>query len=299
MMSKVDGYVHLENGQRLFYQSFGEGTQTVVVPAAHWLASDFNHLADGDRRLLFYDQRGRGGSDTINEDSLVWLDYEIDDIETIRGHFGIGKMALVGWSYLGAVTALYAQSHPQHVDRLVLMCSVAIRSGAEYIDEEIAEKKAESRIDKNALKELEDMRKAGLDKSDPTRYCREDHKVFRPQQMGKPGALSRMRSDPCVYQNEWVRNLSSLWEKRFPPESWERDWRGIMADMEVPTLVIHGGEDLIPMETAREWAATLPNSRLFVIPESGHFPHLEDPDIFFPAVDVFLRGEWPNGSIEI
>ena len=158
-----------------------------MIPAAHWLAADFDNLRNDDRRLLFYDQRGRGGSDPVKEDSLVWLDYEIDDTEAIREHFGISKISLVGWSYLSAVVALYAQAYPQFVDRLILMCPVAIRSEAEYMDEEAVE----------------------------------------------------------------------------------------------------------------EWVKTLPCARLFLIPESGHFPHLEDPGIFFPALDVFLRGNWPEGSIEI
>jgi proline iminopeptidase len=69
-----------------------------------------------------------------------------------------------------------------------------------------------------------------------------------------------------------------------------------LISIKVPTLVIHGTEDLIPLESAREWAATLPNARLFTIPEVGHYPHLEAPEIFFPAVDQFLSGEWPEGA---
>jgi len=58
-------------------------------------------------------------------------------------------------------------------------------------------------------------------------------------------------------------------------------------------LVIHGTEDLIPLESSREWAATLSNARLLVIQGSGHFPHLEFPEVYFPAVNCFLAGEWP------
>ena len=117
--------------------------------------------------------------------------------------------------------------------------------------------------------------------------------------MGKREALSRKQSDPCKYENEYVHHLSEHWEKRFPAHTWERDWRDIMSRVDIPTLVIHGGEDLIPVEAVEEWVKTLPCARLFLIPESGHFPHLEDPGIFFPALDVFLRGNWPEGSIEI
>jgi hypothetical protein len=36
-----------------------------------------------------------------------------------------------------------------------------------------------------------------------------------------------------------------------------------------------------------------------VIPEAGHLPFVEKPDLFFPAVDAFLKGNWPDGAEEI
>ncbi|WP_309890623.1 hypothetical protein [Archangium sp.] len=51
-----------------------------------------------------------------------------------------------------------------------------------------------------------------------------------------------------------------------------------------------------PLEGAREWAASIPGARLLAIPGAGHAPHLERPDLFFPAVDAFLAGGWPEGA---
>ena len=65
-----------------------------------------------------------------------------------------------------------------------------------------------------------------------------------------------------------------------------------------PALVIHGTEDLIPLESSKEWVDTLPNARLLMIEGSGHYPHLEFPEIYYPAVDQFLKGEWPGGAME-
>jgi pimeloyl-ACP methyl ester carboxylesterase len=50
------------------------------------------------------------------------------------------------------------------------------------------------------------------------------------------------------------------------------------------------------MASAREWAASLPNGRLLVIEQSGHFPFVERPDAFFPAARAFLHGEWPPAA---
>ncbi len=60
-------------------------------------------------------------------------------------------------------------------------------------------------------------------------------------------------------------------------------------------LAIHGTEDrLAPCEGAREWVRAFPDARLLSLPGVGHLPFVERPAIFFPAVDPFLKGEWPN-----
>lgn len=296
-MRDNEGYVPVEEGVRLYYRTVGSGPNTVVIPNARSLAADFESLAQG-HRLIFYDSRGRGGSDAIVDESLVWTDYEIGDLEAVRQHFGLEKMSLIGWSYLGGVTALYAMKYPERVSRLVLMCSVSPRWPAPHDDFEELGRKGESRIDPEGVKRLEEMRQAGIELEDPVGYCREYNRVYLPRQMGRPEALVRMRSDPCVFANEWPRNLEEHWRKHFPPESMEWDWRSRLSSLKAPTLVIHGTEDLITLESSHEWVTALPQASLLVIEGSGHFPHLEAPEVFFPAVGRFLSGEWSEEAME-
>lgn len=289
-MTDNEGYIPIEKGMRLYYRIVGAGPQTVIVPSARSLAADFEPFAQ-EHRLIFYDSRGRGGSDTIVDDSRVWTDYEIDDLEAVRQYFGLEQMALIGWSYLGGVTALYAMKYPERVSRLVLMCSVSPRWPAPHDNYEELGRKAEARTDPQGVKRLEEMRQAGVEVADMERYCREYNSVYLPRQMGKPEALARMRSDPCVFPNEWPQNLEKHWRNHFPSESMEWDWRSGLSSLQIPTLVIHGTEDLIGLESSREWVTALPQASLLVLEGSGHFPHLEVPEVFFPAVGRFLRGE--------
>lgn len=57
--------------------------------------------------------------------------------------------------------------------------------------------------------------------------------------------------------------------------------------------------DHVPLESAREWAAALPNARLLVFDASGHFPFLEVPERFFEAAETFLQGGWPTGATRV
>jgi len=79
----------------------------------------------------------------------------------------------------------------------------------------------------------------------------------------------------------------------------ERDWRRDAAQVTCPVLVIQGLEDLIPVASSREWAASFPEARLFTMAGSGHYPWIEDAGTFFPVALQFLREGWPQGAVQI
>jgi pimeloyl-ACP methyl ester carboxylesterase len=187
----------------------------------------------------------------------------------------------------GPIAARYAAANPQFVTHLIMMCPGHIRSEAPYLDMQAIRQKAEARIDSAGLQQLEALKQKGVDIADPETYCKEHQKVYLARQMAKPEALANMKSNVCAYENQWPRNLIAFIQKLPPPGQY--DWREIAASIKVPTLVIHGSEDLIPLESSAEWAETIPNATLEVIEGSGHYPHLEAPDVFFAVVNRFLR----------
>jgi pimeloyl-ACP methyl ester carboxylesterase len=50
------------------------------------------------------------------------------------------------------------------------------------------------------------------------------------------------------------------------------------------------------MESACEWTKLVQDGRLLVVPEAGHLPWLEQPELFFSAVAAFLGGVWPENA---
>jgi proline iminopeptidase len=297
-MSEQEGYLSIENGLQLYYHTLGDGPIAVLIPAASCLLEDLRPLAKS-RKLVFYDQRGRGKSDRDPDPGHIWTDYEVRDMEAVRQQLGLEQVDLLGWSYLGGIIALYAAQHLERVQRMVMMCPVSPRSPAPYDDPEAAEQKEQSRIDPAEAAHLRELMASGKHISDAEGFCREFQRVIVPRQMGRPDGLARMKSDPCAYPNEWWHNLHEHHEIHFPPDTRSNyDLRDQASRVTAPTLVIHGTEDLIPLESSKEWVDTLPDARLFVIEGSGHFPHLESPDIYFPTVDQFLKGKWPGDTIE-
>jgi pimeloyl-ACP methyl ester carboxylesterase len=106
----------------------GEGGLPVVLVhslagnAGHWQAQ-LAHLRR-TRRALALDLRGHGGSDVPDGG-----DYAIEalagDVAAVVDGIGLDRFALVGHSLGGGVALAYAGMHPERVDRLLLLDSIA------------------------------------------------------------------------------------------------------------------------------------------------------------------------------
>ena len=65
-----------------------------------------------------------------------------------------------------------------------------------------------------------------------------------------------------------------------------------LKDLKLPTLIISGAADMsTPPSISRMIAAEIPNSRVALIPESGHSTYWEQPDIFNRAVLDFIADQ--------
>jgi pimeloyl-ACP methyl ester carboxylesterase len=64
--------------------------------------------------------------------------------------------------------------------------------------------------------------------------------------------------------------------------------------VKAPVLVIHGAADPIPIESSEAWVQAMPNAKLLLVKGAGHVPQIEQPELFFDAVEQFLNGAWPS-----
>lgn len=271
------------------------------MPGACFLQEDLEPLAH-DRRVVFFDRSGRGRSDPITHDMPVTFASEFEDIDAIRAHLDLERFALMGWSYMGLVAGLYASDHPDVVERLLLSGAIAPRNipVAELppelrrqLDESLRRRR--ERVDVDAVQRLEEAHAAGR-WSDEASYCREHRRLTGPRQFGRPEAMLRTKADPCDLPNEWPANSAQLMQRIFSSfgETW--DVRDRIKNVHAPTLIVHGLEDLVLPNAAHLWGTLVKDARVLWLDGVGHFPWLEDPDVFFPATDAFLRGEWPAAA---
>lgn len=279
----AEDYVTAQDSLRLYARIVGHGPDTVLIPASAWLARDVTRLAPG-RTLVFYDPRGRGGSDYVRDSTHMGIEWELRDMEAVRSHFGIQEMSVMGWSYLGAVVALYAAEHPEHVRRVVQIGPMPPHSNLPEVTEQRG-----SPPDSSDLAYLARLRDEGLPEADPPAYCRAYMRIqmIRPM-MGRPEAADEARIDPCMYWNEWPEQLFRGVAHLIPQE-WDFTERA--RQVQAPVLTVHGAQDPnAPIEGGREWASLIPEARLVMLEGVGHAPWLEAPEEFFDEVDRFLGG---------
>jgi pimeloyl-ACP methyl ester carboxylesterase len=80
----------------------------------------------------------------------------------------------------------------------------------------------------------------------------------------------------------------------------EADLRDVLAQVRIPTLLVHGEHDVrAPMKVAEEIRAGIPSSRLVVLPGVGHVATVEAPDAVSRELGEFLAsvddGSWDAG----
>jgi pimeloyl-ACP methyl ester carboxylesterase len=68
------------------------------------------------------------------------------------------------------------------------------------------------------------------------------------------------------------------------------DYRALLEEIRVPTLVIGGREDrLVPPDSARRLAREVPGAQLTLIPDAGHLTPLEQPVATSRVIAEFLQ----------
>jgi pimeloyl-ACP methyl ester carboxylesterase len=75
----------------------------------------------------------------------------------------------------------------------------------------------------------------------------------------------------------------------------DADLGGRLADVSVPTLVVWGDSDgIADPDYGRAFAAAIPGARFQVLPDTGHLPQLESPQLLLDAVSEFIETHGTN-----
>lgn len=287
-----EGYVVTADSARLYYRVAGRGRDTVIAihggPGVDLesIAGDFGPL-ERAHVVVYYDQRGAGRS-TLPADTLrLSAALQVADLDAVRRHFGLARVALVAHSYGPLLAADYALAHPQAVSRMVFFGAVPPRRSdlwARY------GRTMDAHLDSAQRARLADAgRRIADTTADARQACRDYWAVaLRPRLADPARSLPRLHSDLCASDPRGIRYGLTTTNRVVMGTYGDWDLRDSLRTLRTPTLVVHGEADAIPMDLVREWTTALPDARLLAVPRAGHFAYAERPDAVWPAVLAFL-----------
>jgi proline iminopeptidase len=278
----------------LYVRDIGNGPPVIVLHGGpdfdqSYLAPDLDRWADGFH-VISYDQRGRGRSADQVRPTDVTLASDLDDLDRVRRHFGLESAIVLGHSW-GTVLALeYARRHPSHVSHLLLM-NPAPASARDYaLLRETYTREQGTDLDR----QQEIMAGSAYQEGDPaavTARYRLHFKSALKEPRDYETLMERMQAGFINQGKEGIVEARAV-EDRLMQDTWARQDYDILPELRelrIPTLVLYGDHDFIPNEIARHIAGAMPDARLVILKDCGHFAHLECAEDVRREVDRFLQ----------
>jgi pimeloyl-ACP methyl ester carboxylesterase len=260
------------------YQVFGEGPDLVYVPGwvsnveIMWddpvLASVLRRLGTFTRVILF-DKRGTGMSDSVDETDLPTLEARMDDVRAVMDAASSEQATIMGHSEGGNLSTMFAASFPERTLGLILVSTYAKRIRSE------------------------DYPWA------PTEEDRREHITHTEQTWGDPDELPEYtlgaRGDDSAFR-DWVARYFRLGASPHAAATLlqmnsQMDTRSILPTIQVPTLCIYRvGDTDVDIEEGRWIASQIPNARLVELPGSSHMFWADDATQIVDEIEEFVTG---------
>ena len=295
----MEGYFQGAGGVRLFYRVAGRDGDPILFlhggPGGGFNIGgyDMEPLAARGHRLLMFDQRGAGRSETITDATKLRLEDFVQDVEAFRAKFGLERFGIIGLSWGSIVALKYETMYPQHVTRVVFLSPMSptislYHERVKHLDSLKTDKERER--EKQAREKIRTAADAEM-----PRLCKELFQEFHRLYVVDANHLKRTRGDQCAYPVAGLRNGQFV-ARAAEASLGEWDFHPKMKTVRIPALVLEGAETNVPLDATREWAKSLPDARLLLIPNAGHMNWVDQPDAVISAMDEFFRGSWPAGS---
>lgn len=269
------------DGVRLHYEILGKGDPIVLLSGGPGFSPEYlrpvaEKLSKHYSAVLFH-QRGTGKSTLAKYDGDVMeLKNLVADLDALRRELKQEQLTIVGHSFGGILSMMYAREHPQRIRALAL-----IDSGGPTLQ-------SVPKFNANLEARFTDAEKAAIKEwSDPEKMKADRKRAVFEITKAKTSAYfadrtkAKLLIDPM---DEHTFNDAAFWA--IVMQMMALDLRSGLEKVKAPVLVIHGKQD--PLESAQEVHATFAGSRLELIDNAGHFPWLEQPERVYGALFEFL-----------
>jgi len=269
------------NGNEVYYTTNGQGRPMLLMHGGSGLDHTYfrpwlDTLSD-QVQLIYYDQLGQGRSTRPESYEGISMATWAEEADALRASLGHEHIILLGHSFGGFIAQEYALGHDDHLDGLILcdtapvldyqdviMANAQSRGTPEQVQAVIAGLSAPV-ADDASLQQL-------LTTILPLYF-----NTYVPE-------VGKQMDDAIQYSAQGFNQGMGVCLPTFNVLS-------RLGEITVPTLVMAGRHDWItpPAQGAERLHAGLPNSKLVIFEESGHFPFIEEHDKFVTTVRDWLN----------
>jgi pimeloyl-ACP methyl ester carboxylesterase len=256
------------DGFEMYYERHGErGEPLVLVHGYTGDVSDWERQLEAfaaTHRVLVMDHRGHGRSGAPRDRASYTVESMAGDVEALAAHAGFDRYHLVGHSLGGMIAQ-----------------EIALRSGERLL----------------SLTLEDTLHDFAIGPSEPVRRLFDARLRFAEEQ--GMAAVARLPAPPRAPHHppeRFAQEQARL--ARMPLDGFVGGWQALCGwagteqrahAIRTRTLVIHGELDAPVIAGSRWLAGAIPGARLEVVPEAGHSPQLERPELFNAALRRHLE----------
>lgn len=232
----------------------------------------------GQMQLVYFDHRGQGRS-ARGDPARYTLDENVEDMEALRRHLGLGPIASIGTSYGGMVAMAHAARYPEAVSHLVLIVTAAHAGFIARAQEILRQRGTAGQVAAG-----ERLWAGGFrSEADLEAYYE------------AMGPLYSRRYDPAAAAATRGRSIHApdAINRAFGPDGFLRrmDLRPELPRITAPTLILAGRHDWIcPPEFSEEIHRLIPGSTLRIFEDSSHSIRVDEPEALRAAITGFVAG---------
>lgn len=240
------------------YRVYGQGEDIICINGAQqstamWLS--FLKYFHNKYKITLFDFPHQGKAKVHNGSNSVSLEEQADILYGVMEELKIKKPTLCSASWGGVIALLFALKYPKGLKRLVL-ASIGLRPSAKMRDAILKGISVEKNDRHKMAKVIIDSFGSRL----PDKVKKQVELQFRLMSDEKIEAFSEHGLSVL---------LKDSLEKVLPLDK-----------IKTSTVIIYGKEDMIiNYEDAKELADKLPDGKIKVISDTGHFLHLEDEEV--------------------
>ena len=245
---------------------------------------DFAPVVAPYYRTLAVDLRGHGDS---AHDPERRYDYQshVRDLEAITAELDIDRLVLIGHSFGGRISTLFAATHPERMAGLVLV-DAGPDLDARGISRISTDVQRSVDLSFASLAECENALTHAYPAAQPAALARMARHGMRKREDGR----YERKIDPAFHaaRGELTAAEAEALEKKTAKELWDA-----LARIPCPALVVRGAaSDVLDPDIAERMAEeALPNARLAVVARAGHSVMTDNPEGFSEAVSKFVLGD--------